>query len=166
MEYLIDNGRLYNYTTLEGTRCCTLRRAKNTPTRLFVSRCAVNLERKDTVQVTMPKPYIKYKIISSSRSWDICYKSVNGRTRWLQYSPLSMSGGIIYTNGRLYNYTILEGIYPVLMLTFYSAMFQCKMCCYLLVYIELCWSNSKELLRHIAKKNLSQFKSNNKVIWM
>jgi hypothetical protein len=26
-----------------------------------------------TVQVTMPKPYIKYKIISSSRSWDICY---------------------------------------------------------------------------------------------
>jgi hypothetical protein len=31
-------------------------------------RCAVNLERGDTVQVTMPKPYIKYKIISSSRS--------------------------------------------------------------------------------------------------
>jgi hypothetical protein len=27
-----------------------------------------NLERGDTVQVTMPKPYIKYKIISSSRS--------------------------------------------------------------------------------------------------
>jgi hypothetical protein len=24
--------------------------------------------------------YIKYKIISSSRSWDICYESVNGRT--------------------------------------------------------------------------------------
>ena len=51
------------------------------------------------VQVTMPNPYIKYKIISSSRSWDICYESVNGRTngqtRWLQYSPLSMSGGII-----------------------------------------------------------------------
>ena len=50
------------------------------------------------VQVTMPKPYIKYKIISSSRSWDICYESVNGwsngRTRWLQYSPLSTSGGI------------------------------------------------------------------------
>jgi hypothetical protein len=42
----------------------------------------------------MPKPYIKYKIISSSRSWDICYESVNGRTRWLQYSPHSMSGGI------------------------------------------------------------------------
>jgi hypothetical protein len=39
------------------------------------------LERGDTVQVTMPKPYIKYKIISSSRSWDICYESVNGRTR-------------------------------------------------------------------------------------
>jgi hypothetical protein len=35
----------------------------------------VNLERGDTVQVTMQKPYIKYKIISSSRSWDICYKS-------------------------------------------------------------------------------------------
>jgi hypothetical protein len=32
-------------------------------------------ERGDTVQVTMQKPYIKYKIISSSRSWDICYKS-------------------------------------------------------------------------------------------
>jgi hypothetical protein len=47
----------------------------------------------------MPKPYIKYKIISSSRSWDICYESVNkrtdGQTRWLQYSPLSMSGGIM-----------------------------------------------------------------------
>jgi hypothetical protein len=57
---------------------------------------AVNLERGDTAQVTMPKPYIKYKIISSSRSWDICYESVNGRTRWLQYSPLSMSGGIIW----------------------------------------------------------------------
>jgi hypothetical protein len=27
-----------------------------------------SLEREDTVQVTMPKPYIKYKIISSSRS--------------------------------------------------------------------------------------------------
>jgi hypothetical protein len=40
----------------------------------------VNLERGDMVQVTMPKPYIKYKIISSSRSWDICYESVNGRT--------------------------------------------------------------------------------------
>jgi hypothetical protein len=23
----------------------------------------------------MQEPYIKYKIISSSRSWDICYKS-------------------------------------------------------------------------------------------
>jgi hypothetical protein len=23
----------------------------------------------------MPKPYIKYKIISSSRSWDNCYES-------------------------------------------------------------------------------------------
>jgi hypothetical protein len=32
------------------------------------SRCAVNLERVNTVQVTMPKPHIKYKIISSSRS--------------------------------------------------------------------------------------------------
>jgi hypothetical protein len=63
----------------DATRCCTLRRAKNTPTRSFVSR-TVNLERGDTVQVTMPKPYIKYKIISSSRSWDICYESVNGRT--------------------------------------------------------------------------------------
>jgi hypothetical protein len=51
----------------DATRCCTLRRAKNTPTRSFVSR-TVNLERGDTVQVTMPKPYIKYKIISSSRS--------------------------------------------------------------------------------------------------
>jgi hypothetical protein len=58
---------------------------------------AVNRERGDTVQVTMPKPYIKYQIISSSRSWDICYENVNGRTngqingrtdgrtRWLQY---------------------------------------------------------------------------------
>jgi hypothetical protein len=66
-----------------------LRRAKNTLTRSFVSnlyisqhsvpengsqtnitgsRCAVNLERGDTVQFTMQKPYIKYKIISSSRS--------------------------------------------------------------------------------------------------
>ena len=27
------------------------------------------------IQVTMPKPYIKYKLISSSRSWDICYES-------------------------------------------------------------------------------------------
>jgi hypothetical protein len=63
------------------------------------SRCAVNLERGNTVQVIMPKPYIKYKIISSSRSRDIRYESVNGRTngqtRWLQYSPLSMRGGII-----------------------------------------------------------------------
>jgi hypothetical protein len=32
------------------------------------SRCAVNLERGETVQVTMPKSHIKYKIISSSRS--------------------------------------------------------------------------------------------------
>jgi hypothetical protein len=23
----------------------------------------------------MPKPHIKYKIVSSSRSWDICYES-------------------------------------------------------------------------------------------
>jgi hypothetical protein len=29
----------------------------------------------DTVKVPMPKPYIKYKIISSSKSWDICYKN-------------------------------------------------------------------------------------------
>jgi hypothetical protein len=29
---------------------------------------AVNLERGDMVQVTMQKPYIKYKIISSGRS--------------------------------------------------------------------------------------------------
>ena len=34
-----------------------------------------NLERGDTVQVTMQKPYIKYKIISSSRSCHIYYKS-------------------------------------------------------------------------------------------
>jgi hypothetical protein len=27
------------------------------------------------VQVTMPKPYIKYKIISSSRNWNICYEN-------------------------------------------------------------------------------------------
>jgi hypothetical protein len=33
------------------------------------SRCAVNLERGDTVQVIMPKRYIKYKIISSSRTY-------------------------------------------------------------------------------------------------
>jgi hypothetical protein len=33
------------------------------------------LERGDTVQVAMQKSYIKYKIISSSRSGDICYKS-------------------------------------------------------------------------------------------
>ena len=65
-------------------------RAKNTPTRSFVRR-TVNLERGDTVQVTMPKPYIKYKIISSSRSWDICYESVNGRTRWLQYKKTNKS---------------------------------------------------------------------------
>jgi hypothetical protein len=52
----------------------------NMPTSSEVqSRCAVNLERGDTVQVTIPKPYIKYKIISSSRSRDICYESVNGR---------------------------------------------------------------------------------------
>jgi hypothetical protein len=56
------------------------------------SRCAVNLERGDTVQVTMPKPYIKYKIISSSRSWDICYESVNGRTdKWTGGGILSMT---------------------------------------------------------------------------
>ena len=42
--------------------------------------CGKPGERGDTVQVTMPKPYIKYKIISSSRSRDICYESVNGRT--------------------------------------------------------------------------------------
>ena len=34
----------------------------------LVHLCSVNLDRGDTVQVTMPKPYIKYKIISSSRS--------------------------------------------------------------------------------------------------
>ena len=33
--------------------------------------------RGDTVQVTMPKQYIKYKIISSGRSWDICYENVH-----------------------------------------------------------------------------------------
>jgi hypothetical protein len=27
----------------------------------------------------MPKPYIKYKIISSSRSWDNCYESFHYR---------------------------------------------------------------------------------------
>jgi hypothetical protein len=32
------------------------------------NRCAVNLERGDTVQVTMPKSCIKNKIISSSSS--------------------------------------------------------------------------------------------------
>jgi hypothetical protein len=31
----------------------------------------------------MPKPYIKYKIISSSRSWDICYKSFMALAWWL-----------------------------------------------------------------------------------
>ena len=65
------------FVLVNATRCCMLRCAKNTPTRSFVSR-TVNLERGDTIQVTMPKPYIKYKIISSSRSWDICYESVNG----------------------------------------------------------------------------------------
>jgi hypothetical protein len=40
---------------------------------ISMRRCAINLERGDTVQVTMPKPYIKYKIISSCRSWDNCY---------------------------------------------------------------------------------------------
>jgi hypothetical protein len=34
----------------------------------FIFDSAVNLERGGTVQVAMPKPYIKYKIISSSRS--------------------------------------------------------------------------------------------------
>jgi hypothetical protein len=47
----------------------------------------------------MPKSCIKNKIISSSSSWDIFNESVkgrnNGQTRWLQYSPLSTSGGII-----------------------------------------------------------------------
>ena len=82
--HMLQDNCTYRITA---TRCCTLRRAKNTPTHSFVSRtvnrksrCVVNLERGDTVQVTMPKPYIKYKIISSSRSWDICYESVNGRT--------------------------------------------------------------------------------------
>jgi hypothetical protein len=59
-----------------------LGRAKNTPTRSFVSNLYIsqhslpenNLERGDTVQFTMQKPYIKYKITSSSRNWDICYK--------------------------------------------------------------------------------------------
>jgi hypothetical protein len=36
--------------------------------RVTGSRCAVNLEKGDTVQVTMSKPHIKYKIIFSSRS--------------------------------------------------------------------------------------------------
>jgi hypothetical protein len=42
-----------------------------------------------------------YQIISSSRSWDMLRKcertdgQTDGRTRWLQYSPHSMSEGII-----------------------------------------------------------------------
>ena len=55
----------------------------------------VSLERGDTVKVTIPKSCIKNTIISSSSSWDIFNDNVNGRTRWLQYSPLSTSGGII-----------------------------------------------------------------------
>ena len=55
--------------------------------------------------------YIKYKIISSCRSWDICYESVNGRTRWLQYSSHSIEWGYniiqktvkpVYTEHRLH----------------------------------------------------------------
>ena len=38
------------------------------------------LKRGDTVQVIMPKPYPKYQIICSSKSQDVCYESVNGRT--------------------------------------------------------------------------------------
>jgi hypothetical protein len=98
------------------------------------SRCVVNLERGDTVQVTMSKPYIKYKIISSSRSWDICDKNVNGqtngqtdgrmdrRTRWLQYSPLSKSGGII-SSEKCIN-TSKEFIYNAIMLSIKSWMLE------------------------------------------
>jgi hypothetical protein len=64
----------------------------------------VNLERGDMVQVTMPKPYIKYKIISSSRSRDICYKSVNGWTNGrtdgegdCNIAPTQSGGIIIFT---------------------------------------------------------------------
>jgi hypothetical protein len=35
---------------------------------IFDMWLSVSQEREDTVQVTMPKPHIKYKIISSSRS--------------------------------------------------------------------------------------------------
>jgi hypothetical protein len=41
----------------------------------YISMCGKPGKGRHTVQVTMPKPYIKYKIISSSRSWDICYES-------------------------------------------------------------------------------------------
>jgi hypothetical protein len=40
-------------------------------------------------------------VISSSRSWDICYESVNGRTRWLQYSPHSRYNKLFQQKGGL-----------------------------------------------------------------
>ena len=49
----------------------------------------------------MPKPHIKYKIISSNVEAEISVTKVwtdgqtDGRTRWLQYNPLSTCGGII-----------------------------------------------------------------------
>ena len=46
------------------------------------------------------------------RSWDICYESVNGRTngqtRWLQYSPLSMRGGIINIKSSLIDWLLFN----------------------------------------------------------
>jgi hypothetical protein len=59
----------------------------------------------------MPKSCIKNKIISSSSSWDIFNESVNGRTngrtKWLQYNPLSTSGGIMRNKCVSHNVTII-----------------------------------------------------------
>ena len=42
----------------------------------------VNLERGHMVQVTMPKPYTKYKIIASNRSLEICYEKFPFPQTW------------------------------------------------------------------------------------
>jgi hypothetical protein len=56
----------------------------------FFMFAAVSLERGDTVQVTMPKPYIKYKIISSCRSWDTSYENFHyGKHEKIWYMALA-----------------------------------------------------------------------------
>jgi hypothetical protein len=56
----------------------------------------------DTVQVTMPKPHIKYKIISCSRSWDICYENTFVADIWASTGRNDFIFDIWLWHGHLY----------------------------------------------------------------